>query len=67
VQWIWRTTPRLEEGGSLKIEGENMKIMRIKDSKLKGGKTPLKDKKFQEWWGEEMDAILEKIKIKGNS
>jgi len=38
----------LEEGGSLKIEGENMKIMRIKDSKLKGGKTPLKDKKFQE-------------------
>jgi hypothetical protein len=38
----------LEEGGSLKIKGKNMKVMRIKDSKLKGGKTPLKDEKFEE-------------------
>jgi len=37
----------LEEGGSLKIKGENMRIMRIKDSKLKGGKTPLKDENFE--------------------
>jgi len=37
-----RTAPRSEEGGSLQIEGENMEIMRIKDSKLKGGKNPLR-------------------------
>jgi hypothetical protein len=41
--------------------------MRVKDSKLKGSKTPLKIENFEEGWGEERDAILEKIKIKGNS
>lgn len=40
--------------------------MRVKDSKLKRGKTPLEVEKF-EGWGEEGDAILEKNKIKGNS
>jgi hypothetical protein len=41
-----------------------MKIMKIKDSKLKGDKTPLEDEKFDKGWGEEMDAIVEKNKNK---
>jgi hypothetical protein len=55
---------KIRRGMSPKIEGENMKIMKIKDSKLKGGKTPLKDENFEKGWGEEMDAILEKNKNK---
>jgi hypothetical protein len=50
---------KIQRGMSPKIKSENMKIVRIKDSKLKGGKTPLKDEKFEKGWGEEMDAILE--------
>jgi hypothetical protein len=60
VQRTQRTTPRLKEGGNLKVKGGNIGRMKEENPMLKGGANLLKKGKTKERWGEIIDAILKR-------
>lgn len=60
MQWTWRTTLGLKEGGDPKVKGRTIKGIRKEYLMLGRGKIPLEERKIQVERGEEIDAIWKK-------